>query len=245
MRSQEKKTHDVVYIIKEGAPPDELRYSLRSVEKNFPAGKVWIYGFCPEGIVPDEFVPVEQKGQNKWEKVTDTIRQICANEDITEDFWLFNDDFFIMKKCDELPPLIIGTLWHRAQRIEEGRKTETRYAYQLRDTARALRDAGLDRLDYAAHAPILINRAKALKTIEMFPGKPMFRSLYGNYAKIGGVISKDTKIADLTQKPDGNELILSTNDKSFAEGEAGKYIRNKFKKKSRFERSRDEISDSE
>lgn len=239
MRSQgqEQTLHDVVYILKGGdEPTDELKYSLRSVEKYFPHRKVWFFGASREDLQPDEFVFVQQEGETKWEKVTNTIRKICEDDRITENFWLFNDDFFIMKETGNLQPAVIGTLWHRARDIELRKRRNTRYAEQLRMTARALRDAGLDRLDYAAHTPLLVNRAKAAEAISAFPGQHMFRSIYGNYARIGGVIMDDVKIFDLSQKPTGEERLLSTTDESFTSGEAGKYIRGKFRRKSRFEK---------
>ena len=245
MRSQEQTLYDVVYILKSSKEPtDELKYSLRSVEKNFPHRKVWFFGAGRKDLQPDEFVFVQQEGETKWEKVTNTIRMICEDDRITENFWLFNDDFFIMKETDDLPPVVVGTLWHRARDIELRKLRNTRYAEQLRMTARALRDAGLDRLDYAAHTPLLVNREKAVEAISAFPGQHMFRSIYGNYARIGGVIMDDVKIFDLSQKPTGKERLLSTSDESFTSGEAGKYIRGKFRRKSRFERGKDEISDS-
>lgn len=237
MRSQEQTLYDVVYILKSGdEPTDELKYSLRSVEKNFPHRKVWFFGAGREDLQPDEFVFVQQEGETKWEKVTNTIRKICEDDRITENFWLFNDDFFIMKKTSDLQPAVIGTLWHRARDIELRKHRNTRYAEQLRMTARALRDAGFDRLDYAAHTPLLVNRTKAAEAISAFPGQHMFRSIYGNYARIGGVIMDDVKIFDLSQKPTGEERLLSTTDESFTSGEAGKYIRGKFGRKSRFEK---------
>ena len=35
---------DIVYILKNGEISDEIIYSIRSVCKNFPYRKIWIYG---------------------------------------------------------------------------------------------------------------------------------------------------------------------------------------------------------
>lgn len=228
--------YDIVYILKNPYTSEELKYSLRSVCANFPYRKIWIYGGKPEGIEPDFMVEFVQPGNNKWEKVSNTLRAICQNDEITEDFWLFNDDFFVMKKVRKLEPMIAGTLWHRAQMItaRSGGK-ESRYAKQLRDAARALRDKNYDRLDYALHVPMLINREKGLKTLKTFSGSPMFRSLYGNQHKIGGTISRDVKVQSLGHLPKGDEVFLSTNDESFSAGAAGEYIRKAFPDKCRYE----------
>ena len=220
---------DIVYILQNGYNSEEIIYSIRSVCANFPYRKIWIYGGRPAGIEPDRMVEYVQTGANKWERVNNTIRAICGNNEITEDFWLFNDDFFVMKKVRKLEPMVGGTIWARAQKLSDrlgGR--ESHYARQIKDTARILRDKGYDRLDYALHVPMLINRRRALLTLDEFTGCPMFRSLYGNHHNICGVITKDVKISGLVDAPTGAEVFLSTDDVAFKDGPAGEYIRNAF-----------------
>ncbi len=230
--------YDIVYILQNGYEKDELIYSLRSICANFPHRKVWIYGGTPEGLDNVSLVPYTQVGNTKWERVNNTIKEICKNDEITEDFWLFNDDFFIMKKVRKLEPMTDGTLWARVNRIADRHgNRDTEYSARLRDTARVLRDRGYDRLNYALHVPMLINRKKGLETLNEFKGYPMFRSLYGNHHRIGGVIGDDVKIMKLSQKPTGKETYLSTDDKSFAEGEAGRYIRKAFPEKCKYEQA--------
>lgn len=228
--------HDIVYILKNDYTSEEIIYSIRSVVANFSYRKIWFYGGKPQNITADEIVELKQQGGNKWEKVNNTIKAICNNDEITEDFWLFNDDFFVMKKVRKVEPMVGGTLWGRAQGISDkygGR--DSKYSNQLRDCARVLRDNGYDRLDYALHVPMLINRAKALQTLDAFPQSPMFRSLYGNHHKIGGVIAEDVKIQNTLDIPTGKETFLSTNDESFTDGKAGEYIRNAFPDKCKYE----------
>lgn len=227
---------DIVYILKNGENSDEIIYSIRSVCKNFPYRKIWIYGGRPENITPDCMVELSQTGNNKWEKVNNTLKAICKNEEITPDFWLFNDDFFVMKKVRKIDYMIGGTLWARAQKI--GKKfggRDSKYSNQLKDTARILRDKGYDRLDYALHVPMLINRKKALETLKEFKGCPMFRSLYGNHHKVGGVIVTDVKISSEIKMPTGDETFISTDDNSFKNGKVGEYIRNAFPDKCKYE----------
>lgn len=227
---------DIVYILKNECNSEEIIYSIRSVCKNFPYRKIWIYGGKPENITPDRIVELIQTGSNKWEKVSGTLKAICKNDEITPDFWLFNDDFFVMKKTRKVEYMAGGTIWARTQKISSkyGNR-DSAYSAQLKDTARALRDRGYDRLDYALHVPMLINRKKALETLEEFKGYPMFRSLYGNHHKVGGVLADDVKITSLTEVPTGEEVFISTNDNSFANGKVGEYIRNAFPEKCKYE----------
>lgn len=227
--------HDIVYILKNNISSDEIRYSLRSVEKNFPYHKIWFYGGCPDGIKPDEYVEVIQSESTKWARATSTIKAACQNDEITEDFWLFNDDFFIMKRIRVVKPMYRGTLQQRVKSIAEKHGgLSTRYSRQLSAAAHLLKLKDLDQLNYALHVPMLINRKKALEVFEAFPDNMMFRSLYGNYWNIGGKNVPDVKV--LVDKDYSTETaFLSTSDKSFEKGLVGEYIRNKFNEPSKYE----------
>ena len=87
---------DIVYFVKDTQVNEELRHSLRSL-KNFPHNKVWFYGGCPDGLKPDYHIEVEQDQPTKWQNIFKMFKLACSNKDITKNFWLFNDDFFVMK----------------------------------------------------------------------------------------------------------------------------------------------------
>ena len=227
-------TYDIVYILKNEIDDEERIYSVRSVVANFPYNKIWFVGGVPEHIKPDEQINYEQEGRNKWEKSTNTMKKICRSKKITDDFWLFNDDFFVMRKPGIIAPYVRGTLHKRVVDIKV-KKGITSYSGKLERTENHLRAKGFDTLDYAMHTPILINKKQALQTIKLFPDNPMFRSLYGNHHKIGGFVTDDVKIQDLKTVPTGDELFLSTTDKSFKEGKVGEYIKEMFPDKCKYE----------
>ena len=136
--------NDIVYILRMGKN-EELRYSLRSVEKNFQYRKIWFYGGKPQDIQPDNFERVFQEGETKWQKVRNTLVLICQNDNITEDFWLFNDDFFIMEKVENPVNYYDGTLADRIKQIESaifGQQSE--YSKRLRHLLETLQNAGID-----------------------------------------------------------------------------------------------------
>lgn len=227
--------NDIVYILKHGKN-EELRYSLRSVEKNFPFRRVWFYGGKPDGIWPDKFVAVIQQGETKWEKVKNTLKSVCKNDDISEDFWLFNDDFFIMKKVESPVNYYDGYLEDRINQIEAKLfGVHSEYSDRLRHLLKTLQGAGVERpLNYAHHTPMLINRAKMLQVLEEYPNECMFRALYGNLCKIGGVDMPDVKFYQYRQPfPIGE--YASTADDSWKQEKIGQIIRGKFSTRSRFE----------
>lgn len=217
---------DIVYIVKNAVDPYELRYSLRSL-RNFPHDKVWIYGGKPEGIQADKQVTMFQQGISKWQKVRNTLEKVCMNDEITEFFWLFNDDFFCMKKCEGMPPVYHGTLHDRVQELKQ-RHGASKYMTMLTQTESMLKRAGMPTRNYAVHMPMLISREKGLEVLKAFGSFPMFRSLYGNYMNIGGEDREDVKIYRREQEPDHDAEWLSTTDDTFAHGLVGRYIRQQF-----------------
>lgn len=224
--------HDVVYILKRNVKSAELRYSLRSVEKNFPHRRVLFFCGCPTGIKPDKLVSFVQKGDTPWERVRNSIKLVCLTRDVSDDFWLFNDDFFIMQPVTK--PFVYRNnrdLYDRA-----GRAQGSAWSQNLIKAADALKAKGYGTDDYAMHLPMLINKEKALETIAEFRPYPMFRSLYGNMHKLGGQRRGDCKIQKMDEMPTGKEKFLSTSDESFKSGKVGEYIRSQFPDKCRWER---------
>lgn len=228
--------YDIVYILKEDVKPDELRYSLRSVCENFPYNKVWFYCGKPQGITPDEYVPFAQKGVAVWQKTTSTVEAICKNNRITESFWLFNDDFYIMKPVEDMPTYYDRTLFRRIQQIEKKRGgVPSLYSMQLRLTRDALQDYGYKTFNYAVHMPMLINRKKGLAVIRKYPKLAMFRSVYGNVYNVGGEQHKDVKIANKDIVPDEDCDFLSTGDTPMSETAVGRFIMERFPNRCKYE----------
>ena len=124
--------------------------------------------------MPDGYVHVIQNQKSKWERTTAMIRKICENPEISDEWWLFNDDFFVMKRIDELPAVYNGDLYKHIVQIEnrQGEKT-TLYTKQLRKMALLLEEANLTTKNYALHMPMLINKEKALATLDAFPECPI------------------------------------------------------------------------
>lgn len=228
--------YDIVYILKEDVEPEELRYSIRSVAENFPYNRIIFYCGCPNDIKPDVMIPFKQEGYGKINKVIMTLKAIMTNDDITEDFWLFNDDFYILKPMESTTPWCEGSLDHIVKEIQERMHGgESRYTMILKNTAKNLIYRGMDTLSYATHTPMLINRKKGLKVLKEFTPPFSFRSAYGNYWKIGGEFHEDVKITSLYEVPTDDYILLSTDNTSFKKGEVGKWIRERFPNPCKYE----------
>jgi hypothetical protein len=230
-----RKRMDIVYFVKDSDENEELIYSLRSVEKNLKnVGKVWTIGGTPKGVKPDEHIDFEQTS-NKHNNVMRMREAVLRNDDIPDEFILFNDDFFVMKKVSKVKNYCGGTLERRVKALADKNGTVTQYAMRLRRTAEELKRSGLDTLCYELHIPMVINREKALVVADSFNDQLAFRSLYGNRWFIGGEIRADVKVTDEKEEPDTKSDYLSTMDKTFANGKVGEYIREEFPDKCRWE----------
>ena len=235
--------NDVVYFCKESATNEELIYSIRSVVANFPYRKIWVYGRCPANTNFDEmgtYVRLAQVGTTKWDKVKNMFRDACLNDDITENFWLFNDDFFVMNKMDNPPIAYRGSLPKHIVDMEiRFNNKPTAYTEQLRKAYVALKNNGFSYNSYELHIPFKFNRAKLLQTMGAFQDIHCTRTLYGNMFNIGGKHMSDVKVYG--KKFEGVDLTtdyLSTDDVSWSSNTAGvaDLIRSKFDKKSPYEK---------
>lgn len=236
-----KGSYDVVYLVKNSPMNPELVYSLRSLEKNWQYRSVWFCGSRPDDLRPDHLMKIEPDGLNKWARVRNMVSAICKNNKITEDFWLFNDDFFVLKEIKEdMPPQYNGDLVDYANYVESRQGKEDEHTKRLRQVSNDLAEAGLTTFNYEVHKPMLFNRKKLLEVLEKFPNTPAYRSLYGNYWKIGGESKHDVKIKILNYKnmPGVASFweFVSTSDESFRDGNVGDFIKTRFSEKSRFEK---------
>ena len=86
---------DIVYILKETLDTDELRYSLRSVEANFPHRFVWFVGGQPAGFKPDRALPHQQTGANKWEQIRSSMLRVAREPELSEEFFVTQAGRFV------------------------------------------------------------------------------------------------------------------------------------------------------
>lgn len=230
--------YDVVYILKNDVKPDELRYSLRSVEKNLSHRNVWFVGGEPNGLFPDRAIYMIQRGVLKWEKARSSLIRACACPEISERFWLFNDDFFVLQPVTSDVPFFGGMLHDHILHIEHryGDK-RTGYTKALRYCEQTLTDAEMSTFDYALHLPMVVDKKKMLECLKTFPDCPMFRSLYGNYAEIGGVQHDDVKIIDVNESIPDDADFVSTSNASFASGVVGEKIKMMFPERCKYEQA--------
>lgn len=226
--------NDLIYILKADIDTEELKYSLRSVEKNFPIKRVWFVGGQPKGLEPDIRIPHVQVGNSKWEMIRSSMWKAVSDERLSEDFFLFNDDFFVMEPVDtdSFRNFVDGTLERRIDELhsESGMNAYTRTLFKLEQELKTMHEPTMN---FDVHLPMLLNKEQVRSTLYKC-SSPQMRSAIGNINRLPFVIRPDVKVYDLESVP-VNETYLSTNDDTFRKGNVGKYIRETFTTKSRFE----------
>ena len=240
MEYAQTKDLDVVYFVKDTYTNEELVYSLRSLERNFSYRRLFIYGGLPQGIKPDVYRRFNYKLDTKWDRVRAMYRDACLDDELSDDFVLFNDDFFVMRKTEKLAPMYRCTMDEHISLLKQ------RYAGMASSYAKVLEKAQnmlkmankgySEVLSYELHIPMIFNKHKLLEVMGAFPEAHALRTIYGNYFQIGGKQADDVNVFSPRQKFSKFTQFLSSDDIVWHErNDFNDYIRNKFDKPSRYE----------
>jgi hypothetical protein len=206
---------DVVYICRDG-DNDELVYSLRSVVKHLAHTNIWVVGGRPTWY-RGNYIEVVQKG-TKYENARANLRAIVACGDISDEFVLMNDDFYVMSPVDVVPYYHGGDLMDKI-RVFEGFAAKSKYLAMLWDTLHILAYHGSPTtLDYALHIPMRMRRSELGPLLRY---EASIRTLYGNLQKVGGEQIPDVKVHTRPDGPPQHDYMssdfpfLSTHDRTF------------------------------
>ncbi len=94
---------DILYPIGKGSVMnnDELRYSLRSVEKHLKNFRnVYIIGQKPDFLKDVVHIPHEDIDRSKETNIYKKILRGCQDETISDQFLFMNDDHFFLEDID-------------------------------------------------------------------------------------------------------------------------------------------------
>ena len=207
---------DFVYICRDGEN-EELRYSIRSVLNSFPEATVWLVGGKPEWY-SGHCVPVEQNS-NKYANALKNLKSLCEHPEISDNFVLMNDDFFIIKKINSVDQFYNGLLSDKINRFTQITGSSM-YIKKLITTNKKLIDLGIKNpIDYELHTPMPMNKTGLLDVIEKYP-ECLWRSMFGNLYNVGGTQMDDVKIyvnkrhLARSNEITDNSIYMSTEDTS-------------------------------
>lgn len=194
-----------VYLCRPG-DNEELRYSLRSIDKFYPNATVWIIGGKPDWY-RGNFIEVSQSF-NKYENVRSALIKVCENDLIPNEIVVMNDDFFFVKHVDKIPNYISGSL--RSRIIDNlSNNVSSIYIKKLNQLHNHCKQYKRLPLDFDLHVPMRVYKDK-LSTI--VKESVMWRSNYGNKF----INDNDVKIIeDVKVYPDGQYAFKSYDYLSF------------------------------
>lgn len=158
---------DVVYILGTGSKwlDNEIRLSLRSVEKNFVnLGKVFVIGTQEVSWLNNvEFIQCNDI--NKHNKEANIIRKtlVACQNGVSEEFVRFSDDQLILKNWNPLETFTyysddiknsvdLDLSW------EEYEKVHNNWKRRLRRTYEYLKEQNLSTFNYETHIPVRYNK---------------------------------------------------------------------------------------
>ncbi len=222
---------DVVYVNRPGNDNEELRYSLRSVAANVPHRRVWIAGYTPKWVKNVHSVPLEPL-RDKFDNQYQSLSAALSQPALTDEFYLFNDDMFVVERFDgPLPLYHLGPLRDYVDWCSGiGKNPLNGWLRGMREMVRLLESKGHDApLCYENHTPILFPRAALQDVIRW--RTPHF--LPFSYLPLVGVDDPGTRWVDakagkLADPLEEGMPFLSTDDDSFERSKVGDHVRGMF-----------------
>ena len=174
----EDAKYDLVYILKESDYNPDLVMSLRSVEKFCKYRNIWIIGYKPTWLTNVKHLPTKQTG-NKWKNSELNWRTACECPEISDNFILMNDDFIAIRPIHDWENelnVCLGNVGDEADRWAKKQKPSRWqwgfiYAKDLLKVCHSRSD-----YNYESHLPIIINKQKYLKFLELKPIKEFIKS---------------------------------------------------------------------
>jgi len=193
---------DIVYIL---GPGDRtwLRWSLRSLQ-NLPHDRVFVVGERPPFLSSSvHYLPVPRHPV-KWRSAVANLRRACAEGDVSADFILMNDDFFITRPVPEIPTYHRGKITEVLADVRQRVKYFSKYQQGMEESRRVLgKHFGIaDPVSYSLHTPFVYNKYRLLETLDVSDQLRRrtveatdTRTMYGNMWKIGGRKVRDVKLS--------------------------------------------------
>ena len=221
MTDNHRKIMDVVYVYKKNHS-DELKWSVRSVQKNLEHQNIYVVGDDPkiDGVI---WVP-HKSTLGKYQDQMAKYRLACDIDGLSDEFVAMNDDFFVMESWNP-ENYVRGYL---GTHIAARKRLDT-YTRSLIATNNYLSQSGAqNQYSFELHIPFVFRKGPLRSLIDDTAEKYknvalQVRSLYGNVFDINASVRPDVK----NPENFADYPLLSTNERSFANGEIGRYIREK------------------
>lgn len=199
----ETKKIDIVYVIGSGSQwsDNELRFSLRSIEKNLSGmGNVFIVGQRPDFLQNIIHIPADDifsPAINADGNIITKVLVACDDERLSEDFLFINDDHLVIKPVQiaDVPPFHKGAM----DVFPEDFWKLNYWRSRLEATKNILLENNMTCFHFDCHTPILMNKTTFKAVASEFDCKTgiglTMKSLYGNsvYPETGVLLQDEKK----------------------------------------------------
>ena len=185
--NQGAKMIDIIYPnVSEFAQWEELKYSIRSLEKNLVDVKfrLWIVGDKPSWINDQvRHIPVEYTEATPRIDILNKHLAVINHPDINEEYVWMNDDIYLVNKvmyADLCLTVAIDDMQSKRSMYNE----QTVWGRDNLRTLNLLQQEGLSTHNYAAHIPHLFEKSKVKSLIEkynMLEDPIVLTQIYYNY----------------------------------------------------------------
>ena len=233
--------NDLLLYVAPDRKNEELRYALRTWEKNLEFRKLYVVGGpIPNWFAPDIFQPNPMK-YTKMRQCYDNLTLALKDDRLTEDIVLMMDDIFILKDFGEWRKNYNrGTLQDQLDRLDFAHHPSDEYLRMVDKTRQLLEKEMESPLSFEEHLPFFCNRKKMLDILEAYGPQKMqhllYRSIYGNRYKVDTEFRLDIKLKNMEARVPQDAFAFSTNGLSFR-GNGGSYAKFYFPQPSRFEKA--------
>ena len=210
---------DIVYPVKSTNENIELRYSLRSLQ-NIQHDRVFIIGDLPNFVQNVIYIPIKSVN-SRYVSTTNSLKTICINKEVSDNFIWMNDDFFILKPIQPNDLLLnrgkmndIVSYYHKIH------NSLTPYDRNVENAYKELKSMGFEEpISFELHCPIIINKYKFLTICDKIKTDALHcckRSLYGNYYIGNSNTIKDIKVLSNTIFDEKNyDRFISCSENTF------------------------------
>lgn len=245
---------DLLYVVGTGSKHNniELKYSLRSIEKNCTGyDRIFIVGYKPD-FLNDNVIHVECNDRSDVYKHWNMLNKIklCVDTtDISDNFVLQSDDHFYIKpyNFEEIP------LYYKNELIKEVPQNcgNPRYKTAIVETRKFLEKHGLPTLNTSSHCGTLFNKT-LFKSIEdtllkeamqsQWAAEPtcLMQAVMQKELGLVPVYRRDCKVKEFPNEKAllekiGDNFCFSISDRAFNTG-IDKYLLEWFPDKSKYEK---------
>lgn len=233
---------DVVYAVGNGShwQDNELRYSLRSVEKYLTNyRKVYIVGHRPSLLNLDSVIHIPFDDKHSHERnIMEKVKHACKYPGLSDQFLFMNDDHYLLTQFDAIrfPYYYSGTLDQKMIRARGA------YSESVHNTLIALKRRRKPRNNFDVHTPIVLDKIRfpiAMDEVDWNKRNGyVIKSLYCGMNRIKGIQIEDGKpLKEMSvhalDKWLSDRFVFSTPDK--VTNEMRSYLDYRFPDKSKFE----------